>query len=335
MRLPDRGGLRLSLKPRLADGLDGVDEYMSRYPYSCLEQQVSRAVALRDDALWAGVAGRMSRLSRSRRPAQVLRQRRPARQRYPDRLRARHRPAGRPRAARRAAAAHCWMRSRGLRAGAAPARLAACRRRILTVRKLAAIEALSRYGAATPEMLQSITLEPNLWPTSAVLDWLGILQRVEAIPDRDAAPAPGAADPAQPPQLPGHHHGLLHRAQRCPVVADGLARRERRARGARPAGRSPAGRRTCRAWCAGPSGGSSKGRWSTTTANAWGVLALDAFSARFEAQGVDGRTTATLAGRVGQPSTGRSPRSCRAGRRRRAGAAAGFRLAAAAGPADS
>jgi hypothetical protein len=47
----------------------------------------------------------------------------------------------------------------------------------LSIRKLAAIDALSRYGAAEASMLTSIALEPNLWPTSAVLDWLALLQR--------------------------------------------------------------------------------------------------------------------------------------------------------------
>ncbi len=56
----------------------------------------------------------------------------------------------------------------------------------LSIRKLAAIEALSRYDAAEPRMLDSISIDPNLWPTSAVLDWLSILRRVQTIPNRDA-----------------------------------------------------------------------------------------------------------------------------------------------------
>jgi uncharacterized protein YfaS (alpha-2-macroglobulin family) len=38
------------------------------------------------------------------------------------------------------------------------------------------------------------------------------------------------------------------------------------------------------------------GHWNTTVANAWGVVALDKFSARFETTPVTGTTTATLAG---------------------------------------
>ena len=43
-------------------------------------------------------------------------------------------------------------------------------RKDLDVLKLAAIEALSRYGAARAAMLESITIAPNQWPTSAVID---------------------------------------------------------------------------------------------------------------------------------------------------------------------
>ena len=55
----------------------------------------------------------------------------------------------------------------------------------LTLRKLAAIEALARHGRARKEMLDSITIDPPLWPTSALVDWIGILQRVPSLPQRD------------------------------------------------------------------------------------------------------------------------------------------------------
>ena len=54
----------------------------------------------------------------------------------------------------------------------------------LTVRKLAALEALSRSGLVKPAMLESITLEPNQWPTSAVLDWYQVLARSRDLPQR-------------------------------------------------------------------------------------------------------------------------------------------------------
>src|SRR5205085_11499488 len=50
----------------------------------------------------------------------------------------------------------------------------------LALRKLSAIEALSRIGAADPQMLSTITIQPELWPTSSVLDWWSILVHLPA-----------------------------------------------------------------------------------------------------------------------------------------------------------
>src|SRR5262249_38255691 len=55
----------------------------------------------------------------------------------------------------------------------------------LSIRKLHAVEALSRYGKAEVGLLGSVTIAPNLWPTSAVLDWWSVLSRMPAVPDRD------------------------------------------------------------------------------------------------------------------------------------------------------
>ncbi|MGE5840726.1 MAG: alpha-2-macroglobulin family protein, partial [Deltaproteobacteria bacterium] len=50
--LPERGGVRVVLRPRLAESLSGVTEYMMSYPYGCMEQKISVAVSLRDEDLW-------------------------------------------------------------------------------------------------------------------------------------------------------------------------------------------------------------------------------------------------------------------------------------------
>jgi alpha-2-macroglobulin len=54
--LPDRGGVQLLVRPTIAEGMDAMREWMRRYPYSCLEQQISRAVALRDHGQWQQIA---------------------------------------------------------------------------------------------------------------------------------------------------------------------------------------------------------------------------------------------------------------------------------------
>jgi hypothetical protein len=56
------------------------------------------------------------------------------------------------------------------------------------LRKLAALEALSRYTKPTPPLVGSISIEPNLWPTSALLDWWSVLHRVTGMPQRAARP---------------------------------------------------------------------------------------------------------------------------------------------------
>ena len=53
--IPGRGGINVTLKPKLAEGVSGITEYMKWYPYSCLEQKTSIAIALRDEARWKEV----------------------------------------------------------------------------------------------------------------------------------------------------------------------------------------------------------------------------------------------------------------------------------------
>ena len=66
----------------------------------------------------------------------------------------------------------------------------------LPMRKLAAIEALSSAGKANAAMLGSITIEPNLWPDSAVLDWWSILLRTASMFPTARAGSRGRADRA-------------------------------------------------------------------------------------------------------------------------------------------
>ena len=95
------------------------------------------------------------------------------------------------------------------------------------MRKLAALEALSRYGNAQGRMLDSITIAPNQWPTSALIDWIGILKRVDDVPQRERRIDEARADAARAADFQGTVLTLQHRARRRLVVADGLRRRQR------------------------------------------------------------------------------------------------------------
>src|ERR1019366_1669816 len=57
--LPDAGGIVVGLRPSLVAGLEAVRQWMRDYPYICLEQRVSRAVALHDAKLWSDVVAEL------------------------------------------------------------------------------------------------------------------------------------------------------------------------------------------------------------------------------------------------------------------------------------
>ena len=54
-----RGGLKLALQPKLAEGLPGVRDWFARYPFACLEQKTSKSIGLRDGKLWQGVVAQI------------------------------------------------------------------------------------------------------------------------------------------------------------------------------------------------------------------------------------------------------------------------------------
>ncbi|MDO9167138.1 MAG: MG2 domain-containing protein, partial [Rhodoferax sp.] len=57
--LPGRGGLKMSLQPKLAEGLPGVRDWFANYPFSCLEQKTSKSVGLRDGKMWQTVVSQI------------------------------------------------------------------------------------------------------------------------------------------------------------------------------------------------------------------------------------------------------------------------------------
>src|SRR5690606_31640712 len=180
--LPGRGGVQVTLRPRLGDGLAGVREFMANYPYTCYEQRVSRAVALGDGALWGSLMQALpAHLDRQGLlryfpsdwlegsdvlTAYVLSIAHEAGLAIPD-----------PERRRMLEGLRGFVEGR-------VSRDSALRTADLSIRRLAAVEALSRYERVPAALLDSITIEPALWPTSAVLDCVNVLKRVPDFPDR-------------------------------------------------------------------------------------------------------------------------------------------------------
>ncbi|MFT3907423.1 MAG: MG2 domain-containing protein [Steroidobacteraceae bacterium] len=291
--IANRGGLEVTLQAKLADNLAGVREYMSGYPYICLEQQLSQAIALQDRAAWDGLMKRLPAwMDRDGLlkyfPGEALQ--------GDDTLTAYvlsiANEAGWPLLdADRETLTNALTRfvnGRIVRGSALPTA-------DLTLRKLAAIAALSRYGAAQTSMLDSLTIEPNLWPTSAVLDWVDILQRTPGIPK--SAEKLDAAFGILRARLNFQGTTMGFSTERSDALwwlmisTDSNANRLLLAVLERPEWREDMPRVV-----RGALGRQRAGHWNTTVANAWGVLAMQKFSTAFESTPISGLSSVSYGG---------------------------------------
>jgi uncharacterized protein YfaS (alpha-2-macroglobulin family) len=288
--LPGRGGVRVTMRPKITEGLNGVLEYMKWYPYGCMEQKISVAVALRDENLWKKcMADLPSHLDSDglvkyfppclhgspTLTSYILAIGHEAGWPIPDESREKMETGLRK-----------FIEGSIIRYSPIPTA-------DLSIRKLAAIEALSRVGKAEPKLLGSISIEPNLWPTSAVIDWFNILNNVPAIPNREERKNEAEQIIRSRLNFQGTVMNfstegsdrlwwlmvsndvnavrvilsLLHSEkwkEDMPRLVQGALARQKR------------------------------GRWDLTLANAWGVLAMKKFSKAFESVPVSGMTRATL-----------------------------------------
>lgn len=291
-----RGGILLNYSSSLVDGLDSVKEYMASYPYSCLEQKVSKAIALRDKKTWDRIAEKMSVYLDHNGLAKY----------FPS-----PNLEGSPRLTSYILAiAHesdykiPTYTLDSMKSGLVKFVTGKInpRRQLqtadLTIRKLNAIEALSRYNSAKKEYLDSLNLtEANLYPTSALIDWWNILYRMKELPNR-------TKELEHVEQILRSRMSLQGSIMRfttakkdnlwwlmvsedynaiqlllsivkmdkwkedVPRIVTGILGRLKK----------------------------GDGNWDLTTANAWGVLAIEKFSQKFEKEKVSGKTISNLGG---------------------------------------
>lgn len=288
--VPGRGGVDVNLAASLAVGLDGVREYMEAYPFTCLEQRISRAISLGDERMWQDISqslptyldndGLLKFFPRMDEGSDVLTA-------YVLSLSI---TAGRllpPDVQQRMEEALARFVDGSL------ARKAGFEATDLSIRKLAAVAALARAGKATAAMLGSVAIEPNLWPTSAVLDWWTILRRV---------PSAGAAKQREAEQIVRSRLNLqgttlgfsAENRENHPWLmscADGTA-----AQVLLQALEAGVWRDDVPRLVRGLLLRQERGHWDCTTSNAWGTVAVHAFTKAFEATPVGGITSATLGG---------------------------------------
>jgi uncharacterized protein YfaS (alpha-2-macroglobulin family) len=287
-----QGGVQIQLSPSLTAGLGSIEAWMRAYPYICLEQRVSRAVALRDPKLWSGIVADLPSYLDSDGLLKYF----PTMHEGSDVLTSYVLAVANEAGLSLPAEAQTSMESaladfvEGKLIRNEPFAVVD-----LPMRKLAAIEALSRYGAAKASFISTIAVTPNLWPDSAVIDWWSILARTSSLPQRDARlkevqqimrarlNVQGTAMHLSS-STSNHMWWLMVSPQRNMVrlvllLLDAKAWRDdvpRIMRGALAL--------------------QEKGAWPGTIANAWGTLAIDKFAAAFEAQPVGGETIVSVGG---------------------------------------
>lgn len=289
------GHITAGLQPKLSGALPGLKRFFQNYPYSCLEQKTSRALGLRDAAAWAALRDELPGYLDSDGLAYYFPPSPGTPSRGSDRLTAYVIAAAHEAGAELPEAPREAM-LRGLASfveGRLDRRFTSPRTD-LEVRKLAALDALSRHGRAAPRMLGSINWNPATWPTSALLDAWGLYRRAADLPERNA------------------RLDELQRLVRSRLIGGGTTLRftteadddwwwlmdgpdANASRLVLAAVETPAWKDDVPLLVSGALARQKRGAWMTTTANLWGVLALEKFSARFEAQAVAGRSTAQLA----------------------------------------
>lgn len=291
--LPGRGGIELRVSPTLLAGLDGVRDTMTRYPYTCLEQRVSRAVVLEDPALWSAVVAALpSHLDGDGLlkffpnmeqgdellTAYVLAMARTAQLGLPDDV-----------------AEKMQTALRGFVDGSLVRKDRGQRRTVdLPLRKLAVLAALASAGPIEPSLVDGIPIEPNLWPASTLLDWWTILARTPKLPRRDQRLAELQQIVRARLELGGTTIGFRNTS----AVAGWSIFAGRDVDATRLvllALATPTWRGDTPRMLRAALGLQTRGAWDTTIANAWGALATRAFVRAFEGEPVRGATRATLA----------------------------------------
>jgi uncharacterized protein YfaS (alpha-2-macroglobulin family) len=286
------GGIHVDVKARLADSLTAVADYMRQYPYGCLEQKTSIAVALRNKALWDRTMLRISAYMDADGLAKYF----PACT-YGDPVLTAYLIAVSHEAGwelpedfvqQAAVGLRKFVEGKIIRHGVLPSA-------DLSLRKLSAIEALSRIGQADLRLLDSIPITPEIWPTSGIIDWINILTRLDGVP-------------GQPEKLAAAEQALRARlSYQGTVLSFSSADRDRlwqlMVSGDVNAVRLLLTALHLKGWesdiprmVRGVLARQKSGRWDLTTANAWGVLSMEKFSQRFEAETVSGQTTVSLPG---------------------------------------
>lgn len=183
------GGIALDVSASLLGGLEGVREWWREYPYTCLEQSASQALALDDPERWKAVVARLAthmddhgllRYFPGTAPgSEVLTA-------YLVSVSAEARAQGKAFALPDEALRRMLDGLQAFAEGRLKRRAPGAGDE-LDSRRLMAMEALARHGRVSPALLASVDARPEAWPTPTVVDWLSVWLRMPAQPERQHA----------------------------------------------------------------------------------------------------------------------------------------------------
>lgn len=293
-----RGGLAVEASASLLTSLAGVKMYMSDYPYSCLEQKVSKAISLEDAAQMKSVIQEMPAYLDGRGllkffplsycGSEML-------SRYVlSILKANGYEIPTETQDRVLNGLTAWLNGS----------------RCLTwwdgfthdqygdQERILVMDVLSLYKRFNLEQLKSVTITPNLWSTTTVVALHRLLNREDKIPNREAL----LKQTENILRSRVNYQGSLMNLQGAIDWEAGwrlFSSRDLEAMDVfglaidQPSWHSDIGK-----LARGITARQKKGVWDTTIANAWGVTALRRFTAKFEKEKVTGVTT------VAAPGTG-------------------------------
>lgn len=290
--VPGRGGIDIRLASSLGDDMGAVREWMMRYPFTCMEQRASVAVALEDEQRWNQVMNSLSLhldgdglvkyfpvdwlQGDDSLTAYLLTIADEAHYEIPE--------ASRERMLK---GLEDFVSGRINRYGV-------MQTADVILRKLAAIDALSRYDHANPTMIEPLEITPNLWPSSGVIDWTSVLTRMKDIPNREEKLNHALQILRSRLFFSGTMMSFSTEKQDylwwLMVSPDLNSVRALRLLTDDPSFPAADAGRLARGALSRQAGG----HWQTTLANAWGVIALRHFQQRYEKDPVSGATTVKL-----------------------------------------
>ncbi|UTH73206.1 alpha-2-macroglobulin [Chromobacterium sp. IIBBL 290-4] len=292
--LPGRGGIRVSLQAKLGNSLPAVRRWFEDYPYACLEQRTSVSLGLADAKRWSQLMSELPLYIDGNGLAAYFPLPEGAADRGSDVL------TSYLLSVANEAGIDIPDSPRGKMLDGLSAFVEGKLKRELPIgrqdadaRRLAALDALSRYGRFRPAMLDALDPNPQKMSTAMLVDWLSLLNRAADIPQRASRITEASNLLRARLTYQGTKMNFSTEAEDYAwwLMGSGDVNAAKLLLTAR---KLPDWQADMPRLLTGLLARQQKGHWGTTTANLWGSLAVAQFSRQFETTPVGGQTRAQL-----------------------------------------